>query len=312
MMPTPSALDARLGPGLAAARRSHERRLWSSQRRRHQAWWHPARYLSARRVVPFALKLTGLWRRAHAQCLAVGVVENEVLLPSLPTAFDGFRLLQITDLHTDIDPALPTAVIAALRGIRFDLAVVTGDFHNEIGEDWADSIAQTATIIPHLGPTPLATLGNHDLLDMVPPLEAVGLRFLLNENVALDRDGQRLWIAGIDDASYYRTHLPLRARDGVPADACAILLSHSPECFRESTAAGFAWQVSGHTHGGQICLPGGLAVLRKAAVPGRMIAGPWRHQDLVGYTSRGTGSCTAAARLNCPPEITVHTLRRCA
>jgi hypothetical protein len=263
-----------------------------------------------RRLVPLVLRLLGLWRRAHAECLAVRVIENEVFLPALPAAFDGFRLLQITDLHTDIDPGLAAAVIAALRRTHFDRAVLTGDYHNEIGEDWDHSVELTASIIPHLGNAPLATLGNHDLLDMVPPLEAAGLTFLLNENVAIDRDGDRLWIVGIDDAEYYRTHFPLHARAGIPADACAILLSHSPECFRESAAAGFALQLSGHTHGGQICLPGGIAIVRKSTVPGRMIAGPWSHRDLVGYTSPGTGSCTAAARLNCPPEITVHTLRR--
>lgn len=144
---------------------------------------------------------------------------------------------------------------------------------------------------------------------MVPPLEAAGLTFLLNENTAIERDGHRLWIAGIDDADHYRTHLPDRARAGIADDACTILLSHSPECFRESAAAGFALQLSGHTHGGQICLPGGTAIIRKSSVPGWMISGRWKYQDLIGYTSPGTGSCTAAARLNCPPEITVHVLR---
>ncbi len=236
-------------------------------------------------------------------------MENEVFLPNLPPAFDGYRIVQVTDLHTDIDPGLADAVIAALKKTHFDRAVVTGDFHNEIGENWNRSIELTASIIPHLGVAPLATLGNHDLLDMVPPLEAAGLTFLLNENIAIDRDGDRLWIVGIDDADHYGTHLPVQARAGIPEDACAILLSHSPECYRESASAGFALQLSGHTHGGQICLPGGIAIIRKSAVPGRMIAGSWQYRELVGYTSPGTGSCTAAARLNCPPEITVHILR---
>ncbi len=263
-----------------------------------------------RRLVPLGLRLLGLWERAHAQCLDVRVVENEVHLANLPPAFDGYRLLQITDLHTDIDPALPAAVIAAIGRTHFDRAVVTGDYHNEIGEDLARSLELTASLVPHLGPDPLATLGNHDLLDMVPPLEAAGLQFLLNESLAVERDGDTLWIAGVDDADHYRTHVLDRTALGVPADACAILLSHSPECFRGATAAGFDLQLSGHTHGGQICLPGGIAVIRKSAVPSRLISGPWRHESMIGYTSPGTGSCTAAARLNCPPEITVHILRR--
>jgi predicted MPP superfamily phosphohydrolase len=67
--------------------------------------------------------------------------------------------------------------------------------------------------------------------------------------------------------------------------------------------------LSGHTHGGQICLPGGFVLIRNAPVPRHMLAGAWRHAGLQGYTSRGTGSCGVAARFFCPPEITLHVLR---
>ncbi len=262
-----------------------------------------------RRAVPIFLRIIGCWKRAHRECLDVRVVENEVTLRGLPPAFDGFRLLQLSDLHIDIDPGLLGAVRDAVARTSFDHAVVTGDFHNEIGTDFTESMRLTAELIPDLGMDPVGILGNHDRLAMVPILERAGLRMLLNENVVLERGEDRIWICGIDDNDHYRTHDYGRARDGVTATGFAILLAHSPAKFREAAAAGYAFQLSGHTHGGQICLPGGRAILRKAAVPSDLIAGAWARCGMLGYTSPGTGSCTAAARLNCPPEITVHILR---
>jgi len=74
----------------------------------------------------------------------------------------------------------------------------------------------------------------------------------------------------------------------------------------------FDLHLSGHTHGGQICLPGGIPLIRNGNCPKEMIAGAWRYGKMHGYTSRGTGCCGVAARFFCPPEITVHTLRRTA
>ncbi len=260
-------------------------------------------------MVPTFLRTFGWWGRAQKEFLDVRVVENVVHLESLPPAFDGFRLLQVADLHIDIDARLVESVREAIGRAEFDLAVVTGDYHNEIGLDFDESMRLNGELIPHYGTNPLGILGNHDRLAMVPPLESAGLRMLLNENVAITRGEERIWICGIDDNDFYRTHDYARARDGVPLDGCAILLAHSPERFREAAAAGYALQLSGHTHGGQICFPGGKAILRKAAVPGDLISGRWERNGMPGYTSPGTGSCTAAARLNCPPEVTVHVLR---
>lgn len=152
MAATEQDFDDRLGPGITAIRRRKERRLWSSKKRRTVAWWHPARYVPMRRLVPLGLRVLGLWDLAHTQCLAVRVVENEVRLSRLPAAFDGYRILQITDLHTDIDPALTAAVIAAIQSTHFDRAVVTGDYHNEIGGDWDRSLELHH--FPHSPPWP--------------------------------------------------------------------------------------------------------------------------------------------------------------
>jgi predicted MPP superfamily phosphohydrolase len=103
-----------------------------------------------------------------------------------------------------------------------------------------------------------------------------------------------------------------RAAHDIPAEAASILLSHTPETYRRAAHAGFDLVLCGHTHGGQICLPGGVPVLTEADSPRRLARGAWRYHDLQGYTSAGAGSCIVDVRLNCPPEVTLHRLRRAA
>jgi predicted MPP superfamily phosphohydrolase len=135
------------------------------------------------------------------------------------------------------------------------------------------------------------------------------MRVLLNENTSVMRGTDKLWFAGLDDPHFYRTHDFEAARCGIPQGACSILLAHSPEVYDEARHYGFSLMLSGHTHGGQICLPGGIAMVRNGRCPHAQFTGPWTYHGLHGYTSRGTGSCGVPARFNCPPEMTVHVLR---
>jgi predicted MPP superfamily phosphohydrolase len=87
------------------------------------------------------------------------------------------------------------------------------------------------------------------------------------------------------------------------------LLAHTPEVYDRAMSARFDLMLCGHTHGGQLCLPGGIPIKLEAALPRFMGAGPWRHGAMVGYTSVGAGTSLLPVRLNCPPKITLHTLR---
>ena len=268
------------------------------------------------RIIPFDAAVTGILRIFGLQgplrrrFLDVQLVRQEWKLPQLPSAFEGFRLLQLSDLHCDLDPALTPVVEKLVHSTPHDAAVVTGDFRNGLDGDHGPCLRELERICGALAPQRFGILGNHDFLEMVPELEELGLPILLNESACIERDRQRLWIAGIDDPHFYKTHDLTKAREGIPDSDCSILLSHSPETFEEAAAAGIQLQLSGHTHGGQICLPGGHPVVVPCRVPRQFIAGRWSYAGLQGYTSRGTGSCGVAARWNCPPEITLHILRR--
>jgi predicted MPP superfamily phosphohydrolase len=160
-----------------------------------------------------------------------------------------------------------------------------------------------------LGETIYGVLGNHDSIRMVPDLERMGVAMLLNERVVLKRGGDEIYIAGIDDAHFYRVDNIEKAAEGIPDDAFSILLSHTPEIYRQAAHAGFDFLLSGHTHGGQICLPGGVPITLDSNLPRTLGSGAWKYLNMAGYTSVGAGSCIVPVRFNCPPEITLHRMR---
>ena len=267
------------------------------------------------RLIPFDtllsafFKFLGLREIMRRGFLDVRVVSQDWILPALPGTFDGFRLLQLTDLHCDLDLSLTSVVVDLIQATPHDAAVITGDFRNGMGGDHAACLRETRRIVEKLNPLRWGILGNHDFIEMVPELESMGLPILLNEATEIRRGDESIWLGGIDDPHFYQTHDPAKVRARIPREAFSILLSHSPETYEEAAGWGFHLQLSGHTHGGQICLPGGRPVVVPCRVPRRFVVGRWYHGEMQGYTSPGTGGCGVAARWNCPPEITIHTLR---
>jgi uncharacterized protein len=256
------------------------------------------------------LRLSGLWARSHRNALAFETRINRIRHPRLPPGFHGLRILHLSDLHIDGMDDEGARLREVVSGLEFDLCVLTGDFRFLTFNRDRPALERTASLVKGLA-CPLGVvgiLGNHDFIEMVPTLESAGIRMLLNEAVAIDRRGDQLWLLGIDDVHFYGVGDVNAATRDVPEDAFRILLSHSPEVYREASDAGIELILAGHTHGGQLCLPGGIPILTNAACPRRYTSGPWRHDNLIGYTSRGTGSSGIQARLNCPPEITVHEL----
>ncbi len=273
-------------------------------------YFHPENWYFSPSVIRGALKLSGLYGRARRNAANVQVRRHDIAMPALPPAFDGLTILQISDLHVDMNEAAMRRLGELLPDLRYDLCVLTGDYRGKTFGPYDATIEGMARMRAHIAGPVYAVLGNHDTIRMVPALEAMGIRMLLNETLPLCRGGERLYLAGIDDAHYYRVDNIEKAASPIPDGEFSILLSHTPEIYRQAAHAGFDLMLSGHTHGGQICLPGAIPITLDAALPRRMGAGAWRYRRMVGYTSVGVGSCIVAVRINCPPEITLHRLRR--
>jgi predicted MPP superfamily phosphohydrolase len=277
---------------------------------RGRNFFHIDNWYSIHSLVRTALRLTGLYGRGRRNAEDVQVRRNAMRFAALPPAFDGYTVLHITDLHVEMNPGAMERLIALLPGLDYDVCVLTGDFRAKTFGPFERALEGLARVSAHLKAPVYGVLGNHDTIRMVPGLEAMGIRMLLNESVPLTRGNQRIHLAGIDDAHYYRVDNIQKAAEELPGDEFSILLSHTPEIYRQAAHAGFDLLLGGHTHGGQICLPGAIALTLDSTLPRRMGAGAWRYHDMIGYTSVGVGSCIVAVRLNCLPEIVLHRLER--
>jgi uncharacterized protein len=273
-------------------------------------FFHPENWYSAQAVIRTILRLTGLYWRGQRNTERIEIRHNYVVQQDLPPNFEGFTILHLSDLHADMNPGAMQRLIELLQEVQYDICVLTGDYRGQTFGPFDPALEGVARVRAHLKELVYGVLGNHDTIRMVPGLEEIGIRMLLNESETIMRDDQRIHLAGIDDAHYYRVDNIEKTASGIPHVEFSILLSHTPEIYRQAAHAGFKLLLSGHTHGGQVCLPGSIPITLDSVLPRHMGSGLWRYHNMVGYTSVGAGSSIVAVRFNCPPEITLHHLQR--
>jgi predicted MPP superfamily phosphohydrolase len=303
-------LEPRLGHLHVRQRLGLERDYEAHVFRRGTHFFHLENWYSIHGLIRGALRMAGLHGRGRRNALAIELRHNDVSLAKLPPEFKGFSLLQLADLHLDINSAFTSALIECVQGLDYDVCVMTGDYRARTFGPVDATLEGLRRLRQHLKGPVYCVLGNHDTIRLVPPMEVMGYTLLLNEWTTIERGGAAMYLAGIEDAHFYRMENFHRAAHDIPPRATSILLSHTPEAYRHAAHAGFDLMLSGHTHGGQICLPGGIPVLTDADSPRAFARGPWRYHDMTGYTSVGAGTCIVDVRLNCPPEVTLHHLKR--
>jgi predicted MPP superfamily phosphohydrolase len=303
-------LERRLGRTHARQRlgieRDHEMRVFGDGLN----FFHIENWYAAPWLIRNALRLTGLHRRARKNAESIEIRENAVCSPRVPKSFDGFAILHISDMHADMNEGAMRQLTNILPGLSYDICVLTGDYRGKTHGPFEATLDSMGCVRSQITKPIYGVLGNHDSIRMVPGLESMGIRMLLNESEAIERRGEHIHLAGIDDAHYYRVDNIQGAASGISDRIFSILLSHTPEIYRQAAHAGFDLLLSGHTHGGQICLPGSIPITLDSKLPRRMGSGAWQYDKMLGYTSAGVGSSVIAARLNCPPEITLHRLER--
>jgi uncharacterized protein len=302
-------LEKRLGPLHAKQRlgieTDHEAQIFGQG----LTFFHLENVSLAPAIIVTALKLAGLYGRARRNAEQVQIKQNELKFASLPELFDGYTILHISDMHVDLSEAAMECLIGLVGGMQYDLCVLTGDYRGKTFGPFDAALEGVAKVTAHLKRPIYGVLGNHDTIQMVPAMETMGIKMLINECAVITRGNEQIYLAGIDDAHFFRVDNIEKAASGIPTEGFSILLSHTPEVFRQAAHANFNLMLSGHTHGGQLCLPGSIPIKLEAVLPRRMGAGAWHYNDMSGYTSVGAGSSVVAVRLNCPPEVTLHRLR---
>lgn len=276
-----------------------------------QRRYNPALLVGLVNASEHVLRLVGLHARARRNAIDLRLAEVTFAFPDLPAAFDGYTLLHLSDLHIDSVPGLTQVWMERLAGVRADLAVITGDIQSEGLPPAREAAARLAPLLAALRPADgiVAVLGNHDEAALADELERLGVHMLLNHGHTLARDGQHLHLVGTDDVHCFYTPAAEQAlaecRDGF-----RIALVHTVDLVDHAEALGYALYLSGHTHGGQIALPGGRPIATALDRHRRLAVGAWRHGRLRGYTSPGTGTGKPGVRLNTRPEATLIRLVR--
>ncbi len=240
------------------------------------------------------------------------ITTHSLILPRLDPAFDNYRIIQISDIHMEtwMTQKRLAEVVKTTNLLRGDLIAITGDFvtdlYHRTSADLVDNLSKLKA-----PDGVFAILGNHDYWTNVKTirqiLEMSGITELSNTAHTLIRDGASLHLAGVDD--YWENKARLQdVLAQLPAEGAAILLAHEPDYAVISAQSGrFDLQLSGHTHGGQVVLPGiGPIVL---PMYGRKFPkGLYKVDDMLLYTNRGLGTARPQLRFNCRPEIAMITL----
>jgi predicted MPP superfamily phosphohydrolase len=276
--------------------------------RRKQHWYA---LLFLLKVFERGLRLFGQFQRGLRNAEDLVLRDLEVRFEALPAAFDGFTILHLSDPHFDGMPGLEDKILERIGGREFDLCVLTGDYRTELHGPSRETMAALQRLVSGIAVREgfLAVLGNHDDCHMVAPMEAMGIRLLINERVTLQRGSERLQIVGTDDVHYYYTDQALQALESAQ-EAFTIALVHSPELYDAAAEAGVALYLCGHTHAGQVCLPGGIAILKHLRTGRHLYKGHWRHRGMQGITNAGAGTSGIPVRFNTRGEILALRLRR--
>lgn len=241
------------------------------------------------------------------------VEQIDMPLPRLERAFDGYRVAQLSDMHLGdgMSRARLEGLVEKTNALGADLIVLTGDYVSGDGARWQKDL--TAALSPlKARDGVLAVLGNHDIWAdpkiIRRALRDAGIRELNNEVHVLRRARAQTFIVGLDDPWYGKPRVaPLVEQ--LPEKGAAILLAHEPDFADEFTRYGrFDLQLSGHSHGGQVCLPTGIPI-RLPGYGQKYPRGQYQVGDMILYTNRGVGSSGIPVRFNCRPEISLFTLR---
>lgn len=243
----------------------------------------------------------------------IDVQHLSLMLQRLPSAFAGYRIAQISDIHIGdwMSRDHLAEVVQLVNSQQADMIVITGDFVSVINDRLGDELASGLRALSARDGV-LGVLGNHDHwtnAGMVEEALRAGGAININNAVhTITRDGALLNIGGVDDV-WERKHQLDVVLDKLPREGAAILLAHEPD-FADTSAATnrFDLQLSGHSHGGQVRLPL-IGPLRLPYLGEKYHMGLYRVGGMLHYTNRGVGMIRPYVRLNCRPEITVFTLQ---
>lgn len=231
---------------------------------------------------------------------------------NLPLAFDGMRVAFLTDLHHGpyTDLAQLTSAVRSTLSLQPDLILLGGDYCLREAKYIRPLFEVLRNLSAPLGV--FGVLGNHDYAlgpeETRREMRRAGIRELTNDGVWLTRGGERIRLAGVDDLWWGKPDAEVAVGDATPTDAC-VLVSHNPDFAESLNDPRVGLVLSGHTRGGQVALPGMVNPFIASRYGNKYAQGVVEAPAVRVYVSRGLGSIGVPVRYNCPPELTLLTLR---
>jgi hypothetical protein len=253
-----------------------------------------------------------IYERGERNALVIEKQEVSFHCRDLPPAFEGYKILFLTDLHLDGLDGLTEKAIELISQTPADLCVLGGDFRMRTYGPFDEALHQLRLLIPRVSANDgvLGVIGNHDCLEIIDSLKDLGVTFLINDSFEIKRGWECIWIVGADDCHYFKAHDLEGAFAELPPQAFSILVSHSNEIYREALKYRPNLLLCGHTHGGQILIPPFGPIFTHSKAPRRFCRGRWNYEGMPGYTSVGVGVSGVPVRFNSRGEVTLLTLRR--
>jgi uncharacterized protein len=255
------------------------------------------------------LKATGFYQKGYLNARTINVSEITLRYSNLPAAFDGFRILHLSDLHIDNIPGFASLINEKIKKLEFDICFLTGDYRKDLCGS-ITHILKPFKILSRYIQAPFGTfavLGNHDTYLMAQYEKEAGLELLINESVEIVNKGEKILVTGTDDPFNYYTEQAVLSLETKGYDF-KIALVHTSELAKFAAAHKYDLYLCGHTHGGQICVKKGIPVISHQFEGKKFNHGLWRIGKMKGYTSRGVGVSGIPVRFNCPAEISIITL----
>lgn len=249
-------------------------------------------------------------RVALTEPFMLAIERQEIFLRRLPKQLDGFRIVQLSDLHYGpfVDARHLERAVETANRLNPDLIALTGDYISQERGYAAPCAEVVGRLRAHLGV--FGVLGNHDhwtdaklITDL---FQAEGIRMLINEGLRIDVGDDAFWLAGVDDTMVGLEDLPLSlagSRDG----EMKLLLAHNPVILRRAARADVDLVLSGHTHGGQVAIR--PEKNRSGRPRRRILRGLGRRANTQIYVTRGLGTVVLPIRYGCPPEVSLLELR---
>jgi uncharacterized protein len=248
------------------------------------------------------------------------VVRQQITLTRWPARLNGFTVCLLSDFH--YDPYFSThplhAAVGMVNALRPDLIVLTGDFvslplftkRDKKAAQAAEPCAQVLKRM-HAPYGMWAVLGNHDFYSdpefVTSALRTEGITVLVNQSAPIEANGARFWLSGLDDVLGHAADLRATLLD-IPGGEATVLLAHEPDFADHTAHFPVDLQLSGHSHGGQVRVPF-MRPLYLPELAQKYVYGLHQIGGLTLYTNPGLGTVGVPIRFNCPPEITLITLR---